>query len=183
MIPTCFFNVISALTTTGFSSTDYSQWTGFGWMLFFIAPFLGGCTGSTAGGIKIFRLQVLWQTTSIYLKRLRRPHAIFLAKYNGRQISESVFDSVASFVVLFLFTYVSVCFLLTILGLDFLTSLSAGAAMLTNLGPGLGSEIGPMGTYAHFSIPVKGLLMIVMLLGRLELVTLLILFMPNFWQD
>lgn len=183
MLPVCCFNVISALTTTGFSSADYSQWTGFGWMLFFVAPFLGGCTGSTSGGIKIFRFQVLWKITSIYLKRLRRPHAVFLAKYNGRQVSESVFDSVASFVMLFLFTYVIVCFLLTILGLDFLTSLSAGSAMLTNLGPGLGPEIGPIGTYADFGPLIKGLLMVAMLLGRLELVTLLILFMPNFWKD
>ena len=183
IITKSFFNVISASTTTGFSSENYSSWGGFAWVVFFIAPFIGGCTGSTSGAIKVFRVQVLWRITSIHLKRLRRPHAVYLAKYNGKQVSESVFDSVASFVMLFIFCYIFFCFLLSFLGLDFQTAMSSSAAMLTNLGPGLGDQIGPSSTYASFSPSVKWVFMIAMLLGRLELVTIIILLMPSFWRD
>ncbi|UNM06502.1 MAG: TrkH family potassium uptake protein [Holosporaceae bacterium] len=158
VITKSFFNVLSAITTTGFSSSDYSLWGGVGWMVFFVAPFIGGCTGSTSGGIKVFRFQILWRVTSIHLKKLRRPHGIFLAKYNGKQLSESVFDSVSSFVMLFAFCYFILCFTLTLFGLDFSTALSAAGAMLTNLGPGLGNQIGPAETYAGFIAPIKWIL-------------------------
>lgn len=183
VITKSFFNVLSAITTTGFSSSDYSLWGGVGWMVFFVAPFIGGCTGSTSGGIKVFRFQILWRVTSIHLKKLRRPHGIFLAKYNGKQLSESVFDSVSSFVMLFAFCYFILCFTLTLFGLDFSTALSAAGAMLTNLGPGLGNQIGPAETYAGFIAPIKWIFMGAMVLGRLELVTILILLTPAFWKD
>ncbi|MFN7662639.1 MAG: TrkH family potassium uptake protein [Alphaproteobacteria bacterium] len=177
------FNVVSAVTTTGFCSADYALWGGIGTMVFFFAPFIGGCTGSTAGGIKVFRFQVLWRVTFIYLQKLRRPHGVFLPKYNGKQISGAIFDSVAALVILFIFCFVLLSFSLSLCGLDFITTLSASSAMLTNLGTGLGAYIGPNQPYAELSLPVKWILMGGMLLGRLELVTILILLLPSFWKD
>lgn len=177
------FNVVSATTTTGFCSGDYNTWGGLALMVFFFAPFIGGCTGSTAGGIKIFRFQVLWRVTSIYLQKLRRPHGVFLPKYNGKQISGSIFDSVAALVILFVFCFAGLSFCLSLFGLDFITTLSGAASMLTSLGPGLGDHIGPSKTYTDLVDPVKWILMFGMILGRLELVTILILFLPSFWKD
>jgi len=177
------FNVVSVVTTTGFVSADYSVWGGVSLMVFFIAPFVGGCTGSTSGGMKVFRFQVLWRVTFAHLQKLRRPHGVFLPKYNGKQISGSIFDSVAAFVILFIFFFVVLAFSLSVFGLDFITTFSAAASMLTNLGPGLGQHIGPNQTYAELVWPVKWILMIGMLLGRLELVTILILLLPSFWKD
>ncbi|MDC0349082.1 hypothetical protein OAN21_01600 [Alphaproteobacteria bacterium] len=183
MITKSIFNVVSVVTTTGFSSADYSMWGGVSLMVFFIAPFVGGCTGSTSGGMKVFRFQVLWRVTFAHLQKLRRPHGVFLPKYNGKQISGSIFDSVAAFVILFVFFFVVLAFSLSIFGLDFITTFSASASMLTNLGPGLGQYIGPNQTYAELAGPIKWILMIGMLLGRLELVTILILLLPSFWKD
>jgi trk system potassium uptake protein TrkH len=177
------FNVVSATTTTGFCSGDYNTWGGLALMVFFFAPFIGGCTGSTAGGIKVFRFQVLWRVTSIYLQKLRRPHGVFLPKYNGKQISGSIFDSVAALVILFVFCFAGLSFCLSLFGLDFITTLSASASMLTSLGPGLGEHIGPSKTYTDLVESVKWILMFGMILGRLELVTILILFLPSFWKD
>jgi trk system potassium uptake protein TrkH len=183
VITESIFNVVSAVTTTGFCSSDYNTWGGVGLMIFFFAPFIGGCTGSTAGGIKVFRFQVLWRVTFIYLQKLRRPHGVFLPKYNKKQISGSIFDSVAALVILFIFCFAFLSFALSFFKLDFITILSASASMLTNLGPGLGQYIGPSQTYAELVEPVKWILMVGMLLGRLELVTILILFLPSFWKD
>lgn len=183
VITQSIFNVVSAVTTTGFCSADYSTWGGVGMMVFFFVPFIGGCTGSTAGGIKVFRFQVLWRVTFIYLQKLRRPHGVFLPKYNGKQISSSIFDSVAALVILFIFCFALLAFCLSFFGLDFVTTLSASAAMLTNLGTGLGQYIGPSQTYAELGMPIKWVLMVGMLLGRLELVTILILLLPSFWKD
>src|SRR3989344_2847309 len=183
LITQTIFNVVSAVTTTGFCSGDYNVWGGVALMVFFFAPFIGGCTGSTAGGIKVFRFQVLWRFTFIYLQKLRRPHGVFLPKYNGKQISGSIFDSVAALFILFIFCFAVLSFCLSLFGLDIVTTLSASASMLTSLGPGLGNHIGPSQTYTELGDSVKWILMLGMLLGRLELVTILILFLPSFWKD
>ncbi len=177
------FNVVSAITTTGFESADYNRWGSFPIIVFFFIPFIGGCTGSTSGGIKVFRFEVLWEIILIHLQKLRRPHGIFLPKYKARKISDSVFDSVATFFVLFVFCFALLCLALSCLGLDFLTTLSTAGAMLTNLGPGLGDVVGPTKTYSTLAVPVKWVLMFGMLLGRLELLTILVLFVPSFWRD
>ncbi len=177
------FNMISSITTTGFGSSDYNGWGSFALILFFFAPFIGGCTGSTSGGIKVFRFEVLWEVILIHLQKLRRPHGIFLPKYKSRKISESVFDSVTAFFVLFIFCFAALSLALSFLGLDFITTLSAAGSMLTNLGPGLGDLIGPTKTYGDLEPSVKWILMLGMLLGRLELLTILVLFVPSFWKD
>lgn len=176
------FNVTSVMTTTGFCSGDYTTWGPFAVILFFILPFIGGCTGSTTGGLKIFRLQVIVAVIVVQLKKLRRPHGIFLPKFQGKELSSSLIQSVAGFVVLFFFSCLVLSLVLGFLGLDFMTALSSACSMITNLGPGLGDIVGPHGTYAHLSTGVKWCLMLGMLLGRLELFTLYILFLPSFWR-
>lgn len=176
------FNAVSVVTTTGFMTASYDQWGTFPLVLFFLIPFVGGSTGSTSGGMKVFRFQILWKITVMHLQKLRRPHGIFMAKFNGKKLSDSLFESVAAFVILFIFCFVVLSLVLSLMGLDFLTALSAATAVLTNLGPGLGHLIGPAETYAPLSDTIKWILMMGMLLGRLEVLTLLVLFLPSFWR-
>jgi trk system potassium uptake protein TrkH len=177
------FNITSVMTTTGFASENYILWGSFATILFFILPFIGGCTGSTTGGLKIFRLQVIWTVILVQLKKLRRPHGIFLPKFKGKELSESLVQSIIGFVMLFFLSCFGLALLLSFLGLDFITAFSGACSMLTNLGPCLSPLVGPEGTYAHFTNDVKWLLMIGMIFGRLELLTLYILFLPSFWKD
>jgi trk system potassium uptake protein TrkH len=177
------FNITAIFTTTGYISEDYTTWGPFAIVLFFFLPFIGGCTGSTTGGIKIYRFQVLWSIAETQLKKLRRPHGVFIPKFNGKRLSEDLFSSVAGFVILFILSFVGLALVLAILGVDFLTSMSASASVLTNLGPGLGDIIGPTGNYGSLSENVKWCLMIGMIMGRLELLTIYVLFLPSFWKD
>ncbi len=177
------FNITSVLTTTGFQSEDYTTWGGFAIVLVFFLPFIGGATGSTSGGIKVFRCQVLWEVALTQLRKIRRPHGIYLPKYNGRKISEEVFNSVGAFFIFFIISFVMLSLILAFLGLDTMTSLSAAASMLTNLGPGIGNIIGPTQTYMPLTNDIKWVLMGGMLLGRLELLTLYVLFLKSFWKD
>lgn len=177
------FNITSVLTTTGFESADYTAWGGFAIILVLFLPFIGGCTGSTSGGIKVFRCQVLWEVALTQLRKIRHPHGIFLPKYNGRKISEEVFNSVSAFFIFFIVSFVIFTLVLSFLGLDSMTAISAAASMLTNLGPGIGEIIGPTKTYMPLDSTIKWVLMIGMLLGRLELLTLYVLFLKSFWKD
>ncbi len=177
------FNITAIFTTTGYASEDYMTWGPFAMVLFFILPFIGGCTGSTTGGIKIYRFQVLWSIAETQLKKLRRPHGVFVPKFNGKRLSEDLFSSVAGFVILFVLSFVGLALTLAVLGVDFLTAMSAAAAVLTNLGPGLGDIIGPTGNYSTLSEGVKWCLMVGMIMGRLELLTIYVLFLPSFWKD
>ncbi len=177
------FNVVSVVTTTGFSSTDYSTWgTGAVTFLFLFAV-VGGCTGSTTGGIKIFRYQVLYQTAKAQINQLVQPHGIFQPMYNQRPIAETATASVLSFFILFALCFSVLAVLLAFTGLDFLTSMSAAASAMANLGPGLGDIIGPGGNYQSLSDTAKWLLSVGMLVGRLEIFTVLILFSPYFWKS
>ncbi|MEI8320626.1 MAG: TrkH family potassium uptake protein [Alphaproteobacteria bacterium] len=177
------FNLTSIMTTTGFESTDYTAWGGFAIILVFFLPFIGGSTGSTSGGIKVFRCQVLWEVAVNQLRKIRRPHGIYLPKYNGREISKEGFNSVSAFFIFFLISFAMLALILAFLGLDAMTALSASASMLTNVGPGIGEVIGPTKTYTHLTDSVKWVLMVGMLLGRLELLTLYVLFLKSFWKD
>ena len=177
------FNVTAIATTTGYASSDFSTWGGFAMAIFFVLFFLGGCTGSTAGGIKMFRIHILAANIYTQLKRLSQPHGVFVAHYNTVQITEPVSQAVTAFFVI----YIAAFFLLTLglsaHGLDFLTSMSGAAAALGNIGPGLGTAIGPGGNYASLPDSAKLLLCLGMLLGRLELFTILVLFTPRFWRE
>jgi trk system potassium uptake protein TrkH len=175
------FNVVSVITTTGFASDDYSQWGTFAIGLFFLLTFVGGCTGSTSGGIKIFRFEILYLVTRSQLRRILYPHGVFPARYQERPISIDVQWSVIAFVFLFGASFAGMTLLLTLAGLDFVTSASGAATALANVGPGLGELIGPAGNFASLPSLVKWVLAFGMLLGRLELITLLILVTPSFW--
>ncbi len=177
------FNVVSIVTTSGFSSADYSQWGPFFVTAIFLLSVVGGCTGSTTGGIKIFRYQVLYETAKVQVFRLVQPHGVFMPLFNRKPISDVVSSSVLSFFILFAFCFTVLALLLSATGLDFVTSMSAAAASLANLGPGLGDIVGPAGNYSSLSDAAKWLLTAGMLIGRLEIFTVLILFSNYFWRS
>ncbi len=176
------FNVVSVVTTTGFATTDYTTWGAPAVMAFFLLTYMGGCTGSTSGGIKIFRFQVMYVAAQVQFRRLVHPHAVYITRYKGQPLAEEVMVSVATFVLLFLSSAVFLSVALGCLGLDFVTSISGAATALANVGPGLGSTIGPAGNFASLPDAAKWLLSAGMLLGRLEIVTCLILLMPSLWR-
>ncbi len=177
------FNVVAIATSTGYTTEDFSAWGGFAVVVFFILMFLGGCTGSTAGGIKMFRVHVLAATLYIQLRRLIQPHGVFVSHYNGVRISDAVAQSVASFLIIFVAGFFLLTAGLAAHDLDFLTSASGAVAALSNIGPGLGPVIGPQGNYSALPDTAKLLLCIGMLLGRLEFLTLLVLVIPDFWRE
>jgi trk system potassium uptake protein TrkH len=174
--------VVSIVTGTGFSSANYAGWGAFATGVFFFIMFIGGCAGSTTCSIKIFRYQVLYETAKMQMKHLIRPHGIFIAKFNGQPISDEVENSVMSFFFLFMLTFAVLAGLLHFIGLDFLTAISAAASAICNVGPALGDIIGPTGNYSSLPDSAKWVLSAGMLLGRLELFTVLVLFAPWFWR-
>lgn len=177
------FNITSMLTTTGYASTDYSAWGNFAITGIFLLFVMGGCTGSTTGGIKVFRYQVLFEIAKAQVSRVVQPHGVFLPRFNGKPIEEIHSTAVQSFFILFAFCFICLATILSFFGLDFLTSMSGAAAMLANVGPGLGEVIGPGGNYTSLPDGAKWALMVGMLVGRLEVITVLVLFSPHFWRD
>lgn len=175
------FNVVSILTGTGYATTDYSSWGGLPVMIFFFIMFIGGCAGSTSCGIKIFRFQVLVSMCAAHFKKLLRPNGIFIPRYNGGPIDESVTGSVLSYLFLFVVCFVVLALALSLTGLDFITAVSGAGTALSNVGPALGPTIGPSGTFQELPDISKWLLTFGMLLGRLELFAVLVLFSPKFW--
>ena len=176
------FNIVSILTGTGYTTTNYSAWGSFAVALFFLVMFIGGCAGSTSCGIKIFRFQVLYQVILTQVRKLGRPHGVFQPRYNKKPLSDSVINSVIGFLFLFLLSFVALAIALSFTGLDFVTALSGAGTALANVGPGLGDVIGPAGTFQPLPESAKWLLSFGMLLGRLELFTILVLFTPAFWR-
>lgn len=176
------FNVTSIMTGTGYATQDFGGWGAFAPPLFFLLMFIGGCAGSTSCGIKIFRIQVLYQTAKIQMRRLLIPNGVFIAYYNGRPIPESVEESVMSFFFLFVALFALLACALGALGLDFITATSGAATAIANVGPGLGDVIGPSGNFASLPDAAKWLLSLGMLLGRLEIFTILVLLAPSFWR-
>lgn len=176
------FNVVSVVTTTGFASTDYSLWGGLPQVIFFYLTFIGGCTGSTSGGVKIFRWEVLFAMAGVHLKRLLHPHGVFVIDFNRQRISDAVVDSVLGFVVMYFLTFAVFALALTMTGMDFISSITGSATALSNVGPGLGDVIGPAGNFKPVPDLAKWLLSFEMMLGRLELFTVLVLFSRSFWR-
>ena len=177
------FAVVSVVTSTGYATEDYILWGPFPLVLFFLLSIIGGCTGSTSGGIKVFRFQVLLAVALSHLRQLRHPHGIYVPSYQSQKISENISTSVLTFITLYAFCLIMLAGGLSICGLDFISSLSGAASSLGNLGPGLTPLIGPQGSFTGLDIGPKCVLMFGMVLGRLELLTVLILFMPSFWRD
>ncbi len=176
------FNVISLMTGSGFTTANYGLWGGFALALLFILMFVGGCAGSTTCGIKIFRLQVLYSTAEAQLNRLIQPNGIFFPTYNGNPIPENVSDSVMSFFFLFAVSFVLLAVGLGFSGLDFITAVSGAATAIANVGPGLGETIGPAGNFQPLPDSAKWLMSAGMLLGRLELFTIMVMILPRFWR-
>jgi trk system potassium uptake protein TrkH len=176
------FNVVSIITGTGYATTDYHAWGAFANAVFFFIMFIGGCAGSTTCGIKIFRFQVLYVTAEAQIQRLMQPHGVFVPHFNRRPIEQEVATSVMSFFFLFTATFAILALLLGAIGLDFVTAISGAATAICNVGPALGDIIGPSGTFAPLPDSAKWVLSAGMLLGRLELFTVLVLLTPSFWR-
>ncbi|MBI3451843.1 MAG: TrkH family potassium uptake protein [Rhodospirillales bacterium] len=177
------FNVVSIITTTGFVSADYSQWGPLPVTLIFFLFFVGGCSGSTAGGIKIFRFQMLVQVARTHVRHTLMPSGVFIPKFNRKQITEGVTQSVLAFVFLYILIFAAIAAGLALTGLDLVTSLSGSAVALGNVGPGFGDIIGPVGNFSTLPEAAKWLLSLAMLLGRLELLTVLVLLSRSFWRS
>ncbi len=176
------FNLVSVITTTGYASTDYTLWGTFSIALFFVVMFIGGCSGSTSGGMKVFRFQLSYLFLRSQVRKLIHPNGIFVTQYNGKAVPEDIVLSAVAFSFLFFVCLAATTLLLALMGLDFVTSLSAAATALTNVGPGLGDTIGPAGNFASLPDAAKWLLSFAMILGRLELLTVMVLFSPVFWR-
>ena len=176
------FNVISILTGTGYVTQNFSDWGQFPLIYFLILMFIGGCAGSTACGIKIFRVQILFQFISIQLKKIIYPRGIFKIKYENNNIDEKFLASIISFIFLYIVIFFVITALLSTSGLDLTTSISAAATSISNVGPGLGDIIGPNGNFSNLSDFSKWILSLAMILGRLELFAVLVLFIPSFWR-
>ncbi len=176
------FNVVSIVTGTGFTNGDYNLWGGFAISLFFFLTVVGGCAGSTSCGIKIFRFQILHAITVNQIKQLLHPSGIFIPHYNGKPLSRDAASSVLSFFFMFALCFSITVIALSFVGLDFITAMSGAATTIANVGPGLGPIIGPSGNFQPLPDSAKWILSISMLLGRLELFTLLVLLTPYFWK-
>ncbi|MCR5014411.1 MAG: TrkH family potassium uptake protein [Bacteroidales bacterium] len=177
-----FFHVVSMVTTTGFFVSDYMTWpTGY-WVILLILMFIGACSGSTAGGIKIIRHLIFIKNAFLEMKRIIHPNAMIPVKINGKAISKSVLFKTMTFIFIFFLIFLGGVIILLSLGVDFNTAVGASVATLSNLGTGIG-EVGPYGSYAFLPQTAKWVLAVFMLLGRVELFTLLTLFSRNFWRS
>ena len=176
------FNVISILTGTGYVTKDFDQWGNFSLIFFLILMFIGGCAGSTACGIKIFRVQLLYLFLINQLKKMIYPRGIFVIKYDKNIIDDKFMSSVVSFIFLYIVIFFCMMAILSLTGLDFVSSISGAATSISNVGPGLGETIGPNGNFSSLENSSKWVLSLGMILGRLELFAILVLFIPSFWR-
>ena len=176
------FNVTSVVTTTGYASEDYMLWGPLVMVVFFFLTFVGGCSGSTSGGMKMFRFQLSMLLLREQMIRLLHPRVAMGRRYNGRIIGDEIIASSVAFSFIFLATLALASAVLAALGLDLVTSLTGAATALANVGPGLGDTIGPAGNFQSLPDAAKWVLMVVMLLGRLELLSVLVLLSPHFWR-
>ena len=177
------FNVISILTGTGYVVGEFDGWGNFPLIFFLSLMFIGGCAGSTTCGIKIFRVQILYIFIINQLKKIIYPKGIFLIKYDKNNVDDKFMASIISFIFLYLIIFFLITAFLSLSGLDFVTSISGAATSISNVGPGLGSTIGPSGNFAGLPDLSKWVLALGMILGRLELFAILVLFLPSFWRN
>lgn len=180
---TISFNTISIISGTGFVSSNFEQWGNYASVFFLLLMFIGGCAGSTTGGLKIFRFQILFKYIILHLKRMLKPHMVLSAQFNGKKVPESTYESVMTFFFVYIITFALSALLLSFSGLDFLTCISAAASTISNVGPGLGEIIGPEGNYSSLTNYSKFVLIMTMFLGRLEMLTIFILLLPSFWKN
>ena len=181
-IRSVIFNVVSILTGTGYVTKEFDQWGNFPLIFFLILMFIGGCAGSTTCGIKVFRVHILYYFIRNQLLKIIYPRAIINLKYNNNKVDDKLIASIISFIYLYILIFFVLASLLTLTGLDFITSISGAASSLSNVGPGLGNEIGPNSNYSGIPDQSKWLLSFGMILGRLEIFAILIIFLPSFWR-
>ena len=177
------FNVVSILTGTGYVTHEFDNWGSFPLIFFLILMFIGGCAGSTACGIKIFRIQILYRFTINQLKKVIYPRGIFIIKYDNNNLDDKFMSSIISFIYLYITIFFIITAFLSLSGLDFITSISGAATSISNVGPGLGDLIGPNGNFSLLPDISKWILTLGMILGRLELFAILVLFLPSFWKN
>lgn len=176
------FNIVSIITTSGFASDDYIFWGPFAVACIYVATFMGGCSGSTTGGIKAYRFLILYQLMGNGLRRLIYPNMVLPVRYGDRTVDYDMQRAVVLFMSSFFVLWTIITVMLAATGLDFVTALTGALASLTNVGPGLGPVIGPMGNFSSFSDPAKWICSAAMLLGRLEILAVLVVFSPMFWR-
>lgn len=176
------FNVTSIVTGTGFASVDYMSWGEFAITLIFFLGLVGGCAGSTSCSVKVFRYQILFASIKAEIRQLHSPHGIFTPRFEGRPLTNEVLDAVMAFFGTFVLSLGVFAVALNLAGLDALTSISGAATALANIGPGLGPIIGPAGNFAPLSDTAKWILTLAMLVGRLEMMVVLVLFTSRFWR-
>ncbi|EFP97110.1 TrkH family potassium uptake protein [Vibrio caribbeanicus] len=176
------FNIISVVTTTGFGLEDFTAWGALPTTLFAFLMMAGACSGSTSGGIKIFRFQIAFTLLNKQMMKLIHPSGVFVQRYNHRPVNDDIVRSVVAFALTFLITVIGIAAGLSGMGLDPITSISGSITAVANVGPGMGEIIGPKGNFAPLPDAAKWLLSFGMLLGRLEILTLLVLFFPAFWR-
>ena len=177
------FNIISILTGTGYVNAEFDTWGSFTLILFLLLMFIGGCAGSTTCGVKIFRIQILYLFVINQLKKIIYPKGVFVLKYDKNPIENKFISSIISFIYLYFVIFFILTALLSLTGLDFITSISGAATSISNVGPGLGSIIGPNGDFSSLPDVSKWILTLGMILGRLELFAILVLFLPSFWRN
>ncbi len=177
------FNVVSITTGTGYASADYMTWGTFPVVMFFFIGLIGGCAGSTACSVKIFRYQLLFASVKSQIRQIHSPHGVFTPRYDGKPVTDDVLNSVMAFLVAFVLSIGALSVLLGLTGLDFITSVSGAATALANVGPGLGVEIGPAGNFAGLNETAKWLLSIGMFVGRLEIMVVLVVLSRRFWRQ
>ena len=177
------FNIISILTGTGYVNAEFDTWGSFTLILFLGLMFIGGCAGSTTCGVKVFRIQILYLFVVNQLKKIIYPKGVFVLKYDQNPIDNKFISSIISFIYMYLVIFFVLTALLSLTGLDFITSISGAATSISNVGPGLGSIIGPNGDFSTLPDTSKWILTLGMILGRLELFAILVLFLPSFWRN
>lgn len=177
------FNIVSVVTTTGFALGDFTAWGSFASVIFAFMLIVGGCSGSTAGGAKIFRFQIATALLKKQIQQLVHPSGVFIQRYNGRTVNEDIVRSVVAFAITYIMTILLVALVLATTGLDAVTSLTGSMTAVANVGPGMGPIIGPTGNFASLPDTAKWALSVGMLMGRLEILTVLVLLFPVFWRD
>ena len=178
-----FFNTISILSGTGYVNAEFDNWGSFPITLFLALMFIGGCAGSTACGVKIFRIQILYLFILNQLKKIIYPKGVFVIKYDQSAVDEKFIASIVSFIYFYIVIFFILTALLSLTGLDFITAISGAATSISNVGPGLGPIIGPNGDFSSLPDLSKWILTVGMILGRLELFAILVLFLPSFWKN
>ena len=178
-----FFNVISILTGTGYVNAQFDNWGAFPLIIFIALMFIGGCAGSTTCGVKIFRVQILYSFISNQLKKMIYPKGVFILKYDKNPVDDKFVASIISFIYLYLVIFFIITSLLSLTGLDFITAISGAATSISNVGPGLGTIIGPNGNFSTLPDTSKWILTLGMILGRLEIFAILVIFLPSFWRN